>query len=525
MMSNASVPDLVRGNSVSPLYCCERSRVRTMQMSLAAVPTSSATTAPLHPATSKPSKQLPFVLPFAKVNPVTVSYTASISRRVRNGRFSEALRLFSQMLDSGIQPDDVTLVEIISCCAELGEGGRVLGSSLHGCTHKLGLAKRDVVVGTALVEMYAKGGRLDLARLVFDEMDLRNSVTWNAIVGGHLGQGDIEGALELFDEMPSRDVISWTLLINGLVKLGYFEEALDIFREMLVNQTLPDHVTVISAIKACANLGSVRLGLWLNRFVMGKDFEDNVRVCNAFIDMYCRCGYVDFARQVFDTMRKRSVVSWNSIIVGSAANGHFEEALQLFERMQIEGFNPDRVSYTGVLTACSHAGLVKEGAKYFSDMKEVHEIMPRIEHYGCLVDLYSRSGKLEDAINVIKEMPMAPNDVVLGSLLAACRVCNDAVLVELLTENLIRLSCHSDSNHVLLSNIYAAAGSWDGANKIRRHMKMHGIDKSPGISSVEIGSSSHEFVAGDKAHPEAGHIYRTLDLLLLDMETRGYTLS
>jgi pentatricopeptide repeat protein len=203
-------------------------------------------------------------------------------------------------------------------------------------------------------------------------------------------------------------------------------------------------------------------------------------------------------------------------------NGHAEEALVFFNLMQKEGFKPDGVSFTGALTACSHAGLVDEGLHFFDNMKRIHKIIPRIEHYGCIVDLYSRAGRLEDALNIIESMPMKPNEVVLGSLLAACRTSGNISLAERLMKYLFELDPGVDSNYVLLANIYAADGRWDGASKVRKTMEDLGIQKTPGFSSVEIDCDIHEFVAGDKSHVDAEYIYSTLELLSFELKLCGY---
>ncbi|KAM1754506.1 hypothetical protein ACFX12_006962 [Malus domestica] len=229
--------------------------------------------------------------------------------------------------------------------------------------------------------------------------------------------------------------------------------------------------------------------------------------------MYSRCGCLGFARQVFENMLERALVSWNSMIVGFAVNGHAEEALEFFNLMQKKRLKPDGVSFTGALTACSHAGLVDKGLHYFDNMKGVHRITPRIEHYGCIVDLYSRAGRLEDALGVIENMSMKPNEVVLGSLLAACRTIGNVSLAERLMKYLSVVDPGVDSNYVLLANIYATAGRWDGANKVRKKMKDLGVQKTPGFSSIEVDCNIHEFVAGDKSHVDTECIYSTLGLL------------
>ncbi|KAJ8750309.1 hypothetical protein K2173_014224 [Erythroxylum novogranatense] len=455
------------------------------------------------------------------IDPI-VLWTSSISRHCRHGHLHEAASRLHQMRISGVEPNHITFIALISGCAHFPNQGKRLGPMIHTYARKLGMDTCDVMVGTALVEMYAKCGRLELARLCFDELKVKNSMSWNTMIDGCMRNGDIQEAIELFDKMPKRDKISWTVLIDGFVKKGLFEQALEWFREMQDCDVDPDYVTIITVLAACANLGTLGLGLWVHRYVMKQDFRQNVRICNSLIDMYCRCGCMGLARQVFEKMVERTSVSWNSIIVGFAANGLANEALEHFELMQKEGLKPDGVSFTGTLTACSHAGLIDEGLKYFDLMRRVHKITPRIEHYGCMVDLYSRAGRLEDALDVIKTMPMKPNEVVLGSLLAACRTHGDVDMAERLMNNLVDLDPSVDSNYVLLSNMYAAMGKWDVASKVRRRMKALGIQKRPGFSSIEMGSNIHEFVAGDKSHTETEQIYAMLELLSFDLNLRGY---
>ncbi|KAE8692996.1 Pentatricopeptide repeat-containing protein [Hibiscus syriacus] len=423
-----------------------------------------------------------------------VSWTSSISRHCRAGRLSVAVQEFTRMRLAGVEPNHITFVTLLSGCSEFPLKGGDLGSLIHGHVCKLGLDKEDVMVGTALMEMYAKGERVEVAKLVFDLMKVKNSVSWNTMIDGCMKNREYEKAVEMFDEMPERDVISWTALINGFSKRGFYEEALDWFREMIIFGVKPDYVSIIAALTACANLGTLTVGLWVHRLVLKKSFRNNVRVNNSLIDMYSRCGSIEFAREVFDKMQERTLVSWNSIIVGFAVNGFADEVLKYFGAMQKEGFKPDGVSFTRAFTACSHAGLVDEGFHYFDIMKRIYRISPRIEHFGCIVDLYSRAGKYHGDIN----------------------------LAERIVKNLVALNPGSDSNYVLLSNIYAALGRWEGASKVRRRMKALGIQKKPGFSSIEIDGCVHEFVAGDKSHMEKDCIYATLELLAFDLMSSGY---
>ncbi|CAI0541558.1 unnamed protein product [Linum tenue] len=425
----------------------------------------------------------------------TVSWTSSISRLCRSGRLAQAATLFTQMRLSAVEPNHVTFITLLSACADFPKAeGRSFGPMVHAYVRKLGLDRHHVMVGTALVKMYGKCGEVERARVCFDELEVRNSVSWNTLIDGYMRNDEMDVAVQLFDEMPQRDAVSWTLLIDGFVKKGYFEQALESFREMQVSKAEPDYVTIISVLAAIANCGALGLGLWIHRYVLKQEFRDNIRISNSLIDMYARCGCVELARQVFDKMLNRTLVSWNSLLVGLA----------------------------GALTACSHAGFIEEGQKYFNLMTKKLRISPRIEHYGCMVDLHSRAGNLEAAIKVIETMPMKPNEVILGSLLTACRTHEDTAVAEKVTSCVVDLQPDVDSNYVILANLYAGAGKWEGASKVRRKMKALGIRKTPGFSSIEVGPSIHEFVAGDKSHADAEHIYGILQLLSHDLKLLGY---
>lgn len=345
----------------------------------------------------------------------------------------------------------------------------------------------------------------------------RSVVTYNTMITGLMRNGLVAAAREVFDEMPAPDKVSWTALIDGCVKNGRHDEAIDCFHSMLRDGVEPDYVTLVAAISACAEVGALGLGMWVHRFVVDKRLEHNVRVANSLIDMYARCGQVDFARQVFGRIRKRTVVSWNSMIVGFAANGQYADAVEHFEAMRREGFKPDTVTFTGVLTACSHAGLTDEGLRYYDAMRTEHGIAARMEHYGCVVDLLGRAGRLGEAMRVVESMPMRPNEVVLGALLAGCRMHGDVDLAEQLMQHLLEQDPGGDSNYVLLSNIYAAVGKWGGAGKVRSLMKSRGVKKRPGQSTVEIDGEVHEFVCGDRSHPQAREVFEVLGLLTHEM--------
>ncbi|XP_073358504.1 pentatricopeptide repeat-containing protein At1g05750, chloroplastic-like [Aegilops tauschii subsp. strangulata] len=451
-----------------------------------------------------------------------VSWTAAIARPAREGDLPSTAAALSAMLSSPAAPapNDVTLLTVLSACAGAHSCplARPLALSLHALAIKL--FPSHLLLCTCLARFYLASRLPHHALQLFGSMPVRSVVTYNTMITGLMRNGLVAAAREVFDGMPDPDKVSWTALIDGCVKNGRHDEAIDCFHAMLLDGVEPDYVTLVAAISTCAEVGALGLGMWVHRFVIRERLEGNIRIANSLIDMYARCGKVKFARQVFDSMRKRTVVSWNSMIIGFAANGRSTDAIEHFEAMQRKGFKPDAVTFTGVLTACSHAGLTDEGLRYYDAMKAEHGITARMEHYGCVVDLLGRAGRLDEAMSVVATMPMRPNEVVLGALLAGCRMHGDVEMAEQLMQYLLEQDPGGDSNYVLLSNIYAAVGKWDRAGKVRGLMKARGVKKRPGRSAVEINGDVHEFVCGDRSHPQAAEVFDMLGLLSHEMAGR-----
>ncbi|CAL5019771.1 unnamed protein product [Urochloa decumbens] len=448
-----------------------------------------------------------------------VSWTSAIARAARQGDLPAAAAALSAMLSSPAAPapNDITLLTVLSACADSPSSplARPLALSLHGLALKR--FPCHLLLSTCLARFYLASRLPRLALQLFDLMPVRSVVTYNTMISGLMRNGLVDAAFEVFDGLPEPDKVSWTALIDGCVKNGRHDEAIDCFRAMLLDGVDPDYVTLIAVISACAEVGALGLGMWVHRLVVRQALERNVRVTNSLIDMYARCGQAELAAQVFGSMRKRTVVSWNSMIVGLAANGRCTDAIELFEEMRRQGFKPDVVTLTGVLTACSHAGLTDQGLRYYDLMTTEHGVASRMEHYGCVVDLLGRAGRLDEAMRVVETMPMQPNEVVLGALLAGCRMHGDLGMAEQLMQHLLELDPGGDANYVLLSNIYAAVGKWDGAGKVRSLMKARGLKKRPGYSALEVDGDVHEFVSGDRSHPQAEEIGQMLGLLRHEM--------
>lgn len=417
-----------------------------------------------------------------------VSWTAMITGFIEYERFGEAVAMFTRMLEMGLRPDCLTLVKAVSACSRLGDAR--CGEWIHRYVTNIGMEK-NVFVATSLLDMYVKCGNMEKARY-------------------------------LFDTMPEKDVVPWSIMVQGYASHGLPREALNIFFQMQRENLRPDCYVMVGLLNACAQLGALEFGCWASNLIDRNEFLDNPILGTALIDMYAKCGSVARAWGFFREMRERDRVVWNAAITGLAMNGHVKPAFGLFGQVEKLGVRPDGNTFMGLLCACTHAGLVNEGRQYFNSMVNVFSLPPTIEHYGCMVDLLGRAGHLEEAHNLIKDMPMEPNTIVWGALLGGCRLHRDTKLAEHVLKKLIELEPWNSGNYVLLSNIYSSSRRWDDAADIRSRMNNQGIQKVPGYSWIEVDGIVHEFLVGDESHPMSKEIYAKLEELAKELKAGGY---
>jgi pentatricopeptide repeat protein len=360
------------------------------------------------------------------------------------------------------------------------------------------MPQKDAFSWATLIDGYGKqgGAGVDRARELFDQMPERDLVCWNSMIDGYARHGRMDEARSLFEEMPERNVISWSIVIDGHVSCGEAKEALEYFQSMLRCGLRPDRIAAVGAVSACAQLGALEQGRWLHSYLEKKKLLSDVVVQTALIDMYVKCGCLDLAMLIFESMAERSVVTWNVMIVGLGTHGFGLDAVTLFHRMEAESVAVDDLSVLGMLTACTHAGLVSEGLEIFHRMKKDFGIDPKVEHYGALVDLLGRAGRLDQARHAIETMPMEPTPELWGSLLAACRSHSCVELAELSVERLADLGADDSGVYVLLSNIYADEGMWGDVLRIRKLMSDEGMRKDIGRSVIDVDGEIHEFVNG-----------------------------
>ncbi|XP_002532904.2 pentatricopeptide repeat-containing protein At3g29230 [Ricinus communis] len=416
---------------------------------------------------------------------------------------------------------------------EMGEKDLVSWNSMIGGLVKAGdlgrarklfdeMAERDAVSWNTILDGYVKAGEMSQAFNLFEKMPERNVVSWSTMVSGYCKTGDMEMARMLFDKMPFKNLVTWTIIISGFAEKGLAKEATTLYNQMEAAGLKPDDGTLISILAACAESGLLVLGKKVHASIKKIRIKCSVNVSNALVDMYAKCGRVDKALSIFNEMSMRDLVSWNCMLQGLAMHGHGEKAIQLFSKMQQEGFKPDKVTLIAILCACTHAGFVDQGLSYFNSMERDHGIVPHIEHYGCMIDLLGRGGRLEEAFRLVQSMPMEPNDVIWGTLLGACRVHNAVPLAEKVLDRLITLEQSDPGNYSMLSNIFAAAGDWNSVANMRLQMKSTGVQKPSGASSIELDDEVHEFTVFDKSHPKTDKIYQILVKLGQDLKQVAY---
>lgn len=417
-----------------------------------------------------------------------VSWNSMIDGYVQSGDPEEAMSIFQKMLDEGVELTNVTVMEALHSCADLGDLER--GKFVHKLVDELKLGY-DVSVKNSLISMYSKCKRVDLAAKVFEGLQGKTIVSWNAMILGYAQNGRVNEALNHFCGMQSQNI-------------------------------KPDSFTLVSVIPALAELSVTRQAKWMHGLVIRNCLDKNVFVMTALVDMYAKCGAIRTARKLFDTMEERHVTTWNAMIDGYGTHGLGKDAVELFNDMQQGTIKPNDITFLCVISACSHSGLVEEGLRFFSSMKEDYGLEPAMDHYGAMVDLLGRAGQLNKAWDFIQDMPVEPGITVFGAMLGACKIHKNVELGERAAKKLFELNPDEGGYHVLLSNIYATASMWDKMAKVRTMMEKTGLQKTPGCSLVELKNEVHSFYSGSTIHPQSKRIYAFLETLGDDIKAAGY---
>ncbi|XP_061355859.1 pentatricopeptide repeat-containing protein At2g22410, mitochondrial-like [Gastrolobium bilobum] len=425
--------------------------------------------------------------------PDIVSWTCLLNLYLHSGLPTKSLLAYSHFVRMGLRPDSFVVVAALSSCGHCKD--LVRGRVVHGMVLRNHLDENHVV-GNALIDMYCRNGMIGVAALVFEKMGFRDVFSWTSLVNGYILCNNLDTARRLFDAMPERNVISWTAMIVGCVKEGAPIQALKLFKQMEADGEAPPCAnSIVAVLSGCADVGALDFGQCIHGCVQKTSLILDVTVSNAMMDMYSKSGRLDLAVRIFDEILKKDLFSWTTMISGYAYHGEGHHALDVYSRMLESGFTPNEVTLLSVLTACSHAGLVVEGKVLFSRMIQCHYLKPKIEHYGCIVDLLGRAGLLEEAKEVIELMPISPDAAIWRSLLNACSVRGNFRMAQIAGKKVIELEPNDDGVYMLICNMYCAASMWKEASDIRRLMRKRRIKKRPGCSWVDINGVVQEFLA------------------------------
>lgn len=394
---------------------------------------------------------------------------------------------FREFLRSGVTPDNYTLPVVIRTCRDRKD--LQMGRVIHDVVFKNGL-HLDHYVCASLVDMYAK-----------------------CVV--------IEDAQQLFERMLYKDLVTWTVMIGAYADCNA-NESLVLFDRMMEEGVVPDKVAMVSVANSCAKLGVMHRAKFVDEYISRNSFSLDVILGTAMIDMYAKCGSVESAREVFDRMEEKNVLSWSAMVAAYGYHGRGKEAIDLFHMMLSCGILPNRVTFVSLLHACSHAGLIEEGLHFFDVMWEEHAVRPDVKHYTCIVDLLGRAGRLDEALKLIEAMTVEKDDRLWSALLGACRIHGNMELAEKAANSLLEIQPQNHGHYVLLSNIYAKAGKWEKVAKFRDMMTQRKLKKVPGWTWIEVANRTYQFSAGDRSHPQSTEIYEMLISLIKKLEMAGY---
>ncbi|XP_021912282.1 putative pentatricopeptide repeat-containing protein At3g08820 [Carica papaya] len=421
-------------------------------------------------------------------------WTSLIAGYAQAGRAGEVLQLFCKMVEENLSPEDDTMVSVLSACSTLD---MVQFERWVRVMHEVFLENFDSdklvrgSINTVLVYLYGKLGKVEKSREIFDEID-------------NIGKGS---------------VLPWNAMIGTYVQNGCPVEALNLFRLMVGDSDhRPNHVTMVSVLSACGQVGDLELGMWVHDYLKSRGrrgvLHTNTFLATALIDMYFKCGSLERAREVFNKMKSKDVVAFNAMIMGLAANGEGREANRIFCEMKELGLHPNAGTFLGLLCACNHAGLPDEGRQIFRDMNLSFSISPELEHYACYIDLLARVGLIEEALEVVGSMPFEPNNYVWGALLGGCLLHSRLDLARNIYGRLVEMDPRNSGGYVMLANAFAVDQQWTEVSVLRWVMRQKGVKKQPGQSWITIDGFVHEFLVGSPANPQIEGISTTLSGLM-----------
>ncbi|KAG8086991.1 hypothetical protein GUJ93_ZPchr0010g8645 [Zizania palustris] len=425
-------------------------------------------------------------------NPAQVKHANYVSKNgsacsSRTGIIKDMFMLILDLHRRGeISADQSTLASAMSSCAH--RRSFTGGTQLHGLSTKVAY-DLNVFVGSSLITLYSRCGKLESSYLIFQSM-------------------------------PTKNTVSWTAMISGFVLHNRVEQCLRLFASMRLSRCKPNDITFATLFSVCTNHALLALGKSVHALQMRMGFHSYVHVSNAMLSMYAKCGCIDEAQSIFERIACKDLVSWNAMIFGCSQYGLAKHCLDLLKEMERHHIVPDSLSFLGVLSSCRHARLVEEGRHCFKTMVE-HGIKPTLDHYSCIVDLLGRAGLLDEACDLIQTMSTPPNAVIWGSLLTSCRVHGKISIGIHAAEHRLKLEPGCAATHIQLANLYASIGCWSDVARVRMAMKERGLKTNTGCSWIEVGGKVYSFTAENrsKSH-QVNSVLAILDCLQAHMECK-----
>ncbi|PON51329.1 DYW domain containing protein [Parasponia andersonii] len=492
------------------------------------------------------------------IMPDIVTWNCLLSGHSLHGSYEAGLAILQRMQNVGFKPNSISITSFLQVVIELGLLN--VGKEIHGFVLRNGL-DNDVYVGTSLLDMYIKNDCLRSARAVFKTTKKMNIFSWNALISGYSFKGLFEDAEKLLDCMVQEglkpdlvtwnglvsgyslwgrnkearaaidrikssgltpNVVSWTALISGCSQNGNHKDALKFFIKMQEEGIKPNSATISSLLRVCAVLSLLHKGEEIHALSIRTGSIEDVFVATALIDTYSKAGNIRSALRVFRKIPKKTLASWNCMIMGYAIYGFGKEAISLFDEMCNAGLQPDAITFTALLSGCKNSGLVNEGWKFFDSISQDYNINPTIEHLCCMVDLLGRAGYLDEAWDFIQAMPLKPDASIWGALLASCRTHRNLDFAEIVAKNLFELEPYNSANYALMMNLYAMSNRWQDVERVKNLMSKRGVKISKVWSWIQVDQTINMFSAEGKPHPDSGKIYFELYQLVSEMKKLGY---
>lgn len=449
---------------------------------------------------------------------VPFAWNIMISGHAQCGKIESCLRLFQEMLESEFEPDCFTFSSLMNACADTSNV--FYGRMVHAVMVKNGWDSA-VEAKNSVLSFYAKLGCKDDVMRELESIEVLTQVSWNSIIDACVKVGETDKALEVFRLAPEKNIVTWTTMIAGYGRNGDGEQALRFFVEMMKSGMDSDHFAYGAVLHACSGLALLGHGKMIHGCLIHCGFQGYAYVGNALVNLYAKCGDIKESNRAFGDIANKDLVSWNTMLFAFGVHGLADQALELYDNMIASGIKPDNVTFIGLLTTCSHSGLVEKGCAIFESMVKDYGIPLEVDHVTCMIDMFGRGGHLAEA----KDLATTYNSLVINAsnnssweaLLGACSTHWHTELGREVSKVLKIAEPSEEMSFVLLSNLYCSSGRWKEAEEVRREMVERGMRKTPGCSWIEVGNRVSTFVVGGSSHPRLEELSETLNCLQHEM--------